>query len=99
MAQNDGGPAFAFGFDSRTEGHMIVEWGLSKRDWFAGQEREDEFNLTYNAATLLVGPSPTGSYSNDGSLEYATWHSDVLAAWKYMRADAMLRESQRREGD
>ena len=90
-----GGPAFPSGLVSIGDGdHQAFTSGMSLRDWFAGQP--DIFGSTLligkEEGEALAGPRP------EGGLEAFMWQCEVLAAMRYIAADAMVAERAKVEG-
>jgi hypothetical protein len=91
-AIKDGGPAFPAPKDAD-------EWGMSLRDYFAANEPLDpNESIGLALAERLAGrphPAPRGDggqlLSGADVLEVALFWSDAEAAYRYLRADAMLR--------
>jgi hypothetical protein len=83
------GPSFTQG--GHPNGHGT---GMSLRDWFAGQPDiiGSKLLIDKEAGEALAGPRP------EGSLEAFRWQCQVLAALRYMAADAMVAESAKAEG-
>ena len=97
MSNGDGwgGPAFPSGLVSTGDGgHQAFTSGMTLRDWFAGQPDIIGSTLLIDkeAGEALAGPRP------EGGLEAVMWQFQVLAALRYMAADAMLAESAKAEG-
>ena len=99
-AIEDGGPAFHSANEVRmgdyaTGGHS----GLSLRDYFAAHEVMDpNESIGLALAERLAGrphPAPrdiTGNIKSGGDpVEVAVFWADAEAAYRYLRADAMLR--------
>ena len=88
-ARDDGGPAFP-----RSDHVSNSNAGMTLRDWFAGQP--DIFGSTLligkEEGEALAGPRP------EGGLEAFRWQCEVLAAMRYIAADAMLAERAKAEG-
>jgi hypothetical protein len=88
-ARDDGGQAFPTGYPSH-----FSQQGMSLRDWFAGQPDIIGSTLLIGkeAGEALAGPRP------EGSLEAFRWQCQVLAAMRYIAADAMVAERAKAEG-
>jgi hypothetical protein len=89
-ARDDGGPAFPI------QGSYDTNWehnGMSLRDWFAGQSDITGSTLMINKeqGEALAGPRP------DDPLGSYKWQCQVLAALRYIAADAMI--AARKGGD
>ena len=83
----DGGPAFP-------DPQRLGAYGMSLRDWFAGQPVDMvSFEGAGPHQEALVG-RPCPSWQDD-PLGFLQWSADWEAAWRYMRADAMLAERER----
>jgi hypothetical protein len=82
-ARDDGGPAFP-----RSDHVSNSNAGMSLRDWFAGQPDIIGSTLLIGKeeGEALAGPRP------EGGLEAFRWQCKVLAAMRYIAADAMLAE-------
>lgn len=102
---NDGGPAFPTTWynDSEEiqtapngayiapEGSVQIP-GMSLLDWFAGQAQiSEDFHISL--AVALGGPVPAWE---DDPLAFAQWIANWQAKWRYMQAEAMLAERERR---
>jgi hypothetical protein len=88
-ARDDGGQAFPTGYPSHFSQH-----GMSLRDWFAGQPDiiGSTLLISKEDGELLAGPRP------EGGLEAFRWQCEVLAAMRYIAADAMLAERAKEGG-
>ena len=96
----DGGPAFPV--QALASPGSEVAWGMSLRDWFAGQETLADFDsqeasLPKWVAEALAGRKPDLSHVTkaDNWIEHLKWEAEWRAALKYIRADAMLRARER----
>lgn len=93
----DGGPAFPL--QSLAEPNSEIAWGMSLRDWFAGQETLADFDspeasVPKWAAEALVGrqrPDHLNVTKAENWIELLKWEAEWRAAIKYIRADAMLK--------
>lgn len=104
-AINTGGPAFPIAdpFAVHQPGHVDVAKrlmeGMSLRDYFAAHEPIDPMeSIGLQLAERLAGrvfPKGTEGKAAD-PVEVALFYADAEAAYRYLRADAMLRA---REGD
>jgi hypothetical protein len=97
MSNGDGwgGPAFPSGLVSIGDGdHQAFTSGMSLRDWFAGQPDIIGSTLLIGKeeGEALAGPRP------EGGLDAFRWQCQVLAAMRYIAADAMLAERAKAEG-
>jgi hypothetical protein len=94
-ARDDGGPAFPNIARDMMEGEKW-RWidGMSLRDWFAGQPDIIGSTLLIGKeeGEALAGPRP------EGGLEAFRWQCEVLAAMRYIAADAMLAERAKASG-
>lgn len=81
--QDNGGPAFP-----TTAGQVVYSHGMTLRDWFAGQARinEDELSLPL-AEKLMKGSAP--NWQAD-PIAATIWWAQAEAKLRYIRADAML---------
>lgn len=90
MAQHDdGGSAFPISKDTvAPNGHA----GMSLRDYFASQIRmeADAEDFATEIKEAAVGRPCPGWLSSP--LECLKWHAEWRAVWRYMQADAMLKE-------
>jgi hypothetical protein len=80
----DGGPACPI-----VAGNLVECLGMSKRDWFAGMsDVSGALPLLHKeGCEALVGqPYP----SHDDMAAVVRWHFDVIAAVRFIAADAML---------
>lgn len=87
---DDGGPAFPA---PQNGPDGCTQYGMSLRDWFAGQEKLADCNdIAISSMESIIGEeSPRFS---DNPLAYFIWEAKALAALRYIRADAMLRARQ-----
>ena len=97
MSNGDGwgGPAFPSGLVIIGDGdHQAFTSGMSLRDWFAGQPDIIGSTLLIGKeeGEALAGPRP------EGGLDAFRWQCQVLAAMRYIAADAMLAERAKAEG-
>jgi hypothetical protein len=94
----DGGPAFPC---LRELDGGIYETGMSLLDWFAAHETLSEWDsgdaiMSDKMATALAGePKPEGGWGGD-PLAMLKWEAKARSALKYIRAEAMLAEHERR---
>jgi hypothetical protein len=65
-------------------------------DWYAGQEKIGDEELSAGICEHFAGPKPGGNWSTNPADWYA-WEARWRAGVKYMRASAMLAEKARRE--
>lgn len=88
---NDGGPAFPFKCQGPTTAPEVY-YGMALRDYLAAHEslaeldQSDRTGLPVEIAEQLAGrkrPAKIG-------MDFLQWEADWRAAWKYIRADAML---------
>lgn len=97
----NGGPAFPTkhpALDPRASG-FFTEDGMTLRDYFAAHEQLDpNESIGLALAERLAGrphPAPrdiTGNIKSGGDpVEVAVFWADAEAAYRYLRADAMLR--------
>jgi hypothetical protein len=94
-ARDNGGPAFPSGLVSTGDGdHQAFTSGMSLRDWFAGQPDiiGSTLLISKEEGEALAGPRP------EGGLEAFRWQCRVLAAMRYIAANAMLAERAKAEG-
>lgn len=89
--KNTGGPAFP-----NDAGFLAVDrQGMTLRDYFAanlGDENQGDEGMDYTdtvKASLVGRPCP--SLSVDGAIAVLQFEAEFRAAWRYMRADAMLK--------
>ncbi len=99
---NDGGPAFPV----RPE---FGEWkaspqnGMSLRDWFAGREtlaewdRSSDAVMPYRFAELLAGERKPEKTWDEDPIAWFRFEAKWRAALRYIRADAMVAERERKE--
>jgi hypothetical protein len=68
--------------------------GMSLRDWFAGQPdiTGSTLMISKEDGEALAGPRP------EGGLEAFRWQCQVLAAMRYIAADAMVAERAKASG-
>lgn len=89
--KDDGGPAFpAMVEDENSPDHICTNYaGMTLRDYFAAhatiETAEDAWGDCVKSA-LLKRPAP----ANGDWIERLQFEADFRAAWKFMRADAML---------
>lgn len=94
-AINDGGPAFPCPVEFDPNGQLVSHgsFGMSLRDWFAGNETLSDYDHPASwdhyvaAINAINGPSPDCSIDPTG---YYRWEFEARAKMKLMRADAML---------
>ena len=89
MDKNDGGPAFphpALGNDAFQPSYDMS--GMSLRDWFAATIVITGPMAGFDAETCerICGPAP----DEDDVLETFMWQAKLMAAARYMIADAMI---------
>ena len=85
--KNDSGPAFPQVQITRFCGgdiFTVARDGMSLRDWFAGNESTEPPTMTVKEAAELIN-IPVEDYN------YLIHWADVLAKWRYMCANAMLK--------
>ena len=75
---DDGGPAFPVPIAAHASGDTVpaFDWGMSLRDWFAGQ--------------ALVGLMAATAHPESGGPSHSYGGNDGLARTAYALADAML---------
>ena len=83
---NNGGPAFPVTLDHRG---AVGAYGMSLRDWFAGQERIEQEEIAWEVCESFAGPRPSGDYKAN-AVEWFNWSNRWQAAVRYARADAMI---------
>lgn len=94
MSDNTGGPAFASQLASNRDG-FAVTGGMTLRDYFASNLPDEPTGDDYHATIkeALVGrKQPIANH--DGWIAVIQFEADFRAAWRYMRADAMLKARQ-----
>lgn len=87
MSDNTGGAAFPH---ENHHGHKIA--GMTLRDYFASNLPDEPTGDDYHATIkeALVGrKQPIANH--DGWIAVIQFEADFRAAWRYMRADAMLK--------
>ena len=94
----DGGSAFpeqvvhseAHGFMPASA--IAGEEGLSKRDWFAAHESLAHVDNPENSGlSMELAESLAGRKRPEGrGMAFLLWEAEWRAAWKYIRADAMI---------
>lgn len=88
MSKDNGESAFPMYIPHSSEGPEQVNFGMTLRDWFAGQESEcPEFSI--ETAEALAGYKCPNI---DNRLAYAKWVAAWKAKWRYISADAMIAE-------
>ena len=96
---DDGGPAFPVPVEFDPNGQLIFHgsFGMSLRDWLAGQEKIDTAeDFGWEACEALAGPRPTGDWHTN-PLGWLRWEASWKAAVRYARADAMITARNRRD--
>lgn len=94
MKIDDGGPAFPNTAKPMTG--EVAEWGMSLRDWFAGNERiHREETFGWEVCEALAGPRPEKDQKTD-PIGWEIWQATWQAKIRFIRADAML--AARKEG-
>jgi len=78
---NDGGPAFP------SEG--AYEYGMTLRDWFAGQITTTDGELREAVAAELMGEKAP-VWTADNLMACVVWWAQARARFRYVMADAML---------
>ena len=73
MKENDGGPAFP-GAAETLEGHQLREYGMSLRDWFAGQA------LAGQIASPNWPPCPLPAGEEESAAHWAYSFADAMLA-------------------
>lgn len=92
--RNDGGPAFPrSALSGGDHGYPVQSDGMSLRDWFAATLPGELGRIDPEAISELAGPAPyIDDFVTEGEWGIARirWFAEFEAAWRYMRADAML---------
>lgn len=100
---NDGGPAFPVPPYPNDPGDGLYNRdGMSLRDWFAGNESLDDFSnpegiFPVESASALAGEEPPAGGWKGDPVGMLRWEAKWRAALKYIRAEAMVAESNRRK--
>lgn len=88
MSKDTGGPAFPMVRDQSFEERLVIEQGMTLRDYFAAKAEVFPGDLQPALILALLG-EPCWDSSYLGRIK---WVAHGEAAYRYMKADAMIAE-------